>query len=70
MGIIAAATHVKEQIDTSKSHLAAFDSIIRILSCYMKLKALQHLLVTVRVIFQQKVSHGAYSDAYYFIISF
>lgn len=68
MGKITVAAHIKEQIDASKSHLAVFDRVIRILSCYMKLKALQHLPVTVRAIFQQKVSHGVYSDAYYFIL--
>lgn len=61
---------MKEEINVQKSHLAAFDREIKILSCYMKLKALQHLLVTVRDIFQQKVSHGVYRYAYYFIISF
>lgn len=69
MEIVSVTTHVKEQID-AKIHLAVFDRVIQILSLYMKLKALQHLLVTVRAIFQQKVSHGVYSDAYYFIISF
>lgn len=58
MGIITITTHNKEQIDASKSYLAVFDRVIRILSCYMKLKSLQHLVVDVRDIFQQKVSHG------------
>lgn len=58
MGIITITTHNKDHIDASKSRLAVFDRVIRILSCYMKLKALQHLVVAVRDIFQHKVSHG------------